>query len=112
MTIRTEEEAIGAFMDFVTALETACIDLKKKVSQIYETQPTPKEEHETFKEIIFPALQEISKDLEYIEETDHYRLKATRKLDIEIFKMLCNKVRDLDGEYISAGQNTHWRIPK
>lgn len=113
MTFKTEEEIIGAFIDFVNSIEIACAELKKNVANIYNPdEPTPKEQQDTFIDIIFPALQEISKDLEYYTENTFYRLKATRKLDIEIFKEICAKVRDLGGEYVSAGQNTHWRIPK
>jgi hypothetical protein len=90
------------------------------VSQV--TQPAPQapapvshEVHETQKSIedirmVFPEDLEIL--LNFEEKGDYIIVKPRQFLGSENFAKIASAVRGMGGEYISAGRDSHFRVPK
>ena len=50
--------------------------------------------------------------LSFQEKTDHIMVKPKQFLGSENFAKIASTVRGLGGEYISAGKDSHFRVPK
>ena len=60
--------------------------------------------------LVFPkALQNL---LTFEEKSGHIIIKPKQFLGSENFAKIASLVRGLDGEYISEGKNSHFRLPK
>ena len=99
-------------------LRTVSASVKSMVvSQV--TQPslqTPAEvSHEKKKSIedvrvVFPEDLEVL--LSFEEKSDYIMVKPRQFLGSENFAKIASAVRGLGGEYISAGKDSHFRVPK
>jgi hypothetical protein len=102
-------------------LRTVAASIKSiAVSQI--TQPTPQtpatishEIHEKKKtiedvRIVFP--EDLEKLLSFEEKDDYIMVKPRQFLGSENFAKIASAVRGMSGEYISAGKESHFRVPK
>jgi uncharacterized protein YoxC len=102
-------------------LRTVSASIKSiAVSQI--TQPTPKtpviishEIHERKKSIedvrvAFPEVLEAL--LSFEEKSDYIMVKPRQFLGSENFAKIASAVRGMGGEYVSAGKESHFRVPK
>jgi hypothetical protein len=90
------------------------------VSQI--TQPSPQtpapvshEIHEKKKSIddirvVFP--EDLEALLSFEEKSDYIMVKPRQFLGSENFAKIASAVRGMGGEYISAGKDSHFRVPK
>jgi hypothetical protein len=90
------------------------------VSQI--TQPSPQspaavshEIHENIKSIdnvrvVFP--EDLEALLSFEEKGDYIVVKPRQFLGSENFAKIASAVRGMGGEYISAGRDSHFRVPK
>jgi len=90
------------------------------VSQI--TQPSPQtpatvshEVHEKKKSIddvrvVFP--EDLEALLSFEEKGDYIMVKPRQFLGSENFAKIASAVRGMGGEYISAGKDSHFRVPK
>jgi hypothetical protein len=90
------------------------------VSQI--TQPPPQaptavshEIHEKRKSIddirmVFP--EDLESLLSFEEKSDYIMVKPRQFLGSENFAKIASTVRGMGGEYISAGKDSHFRVPK
>jgi hypothetical protein len=90
------------------------------VSQI--TQPSPQtpapvshEIHEKKKSIddirvVFP--EDLEALLSFEEKSDYIMVKPRQFLGSENFAKIASAVRGMGGEYISAGKESHFRVPK
>jgi hypothetical protein len=90
------------------------------VSQI--TQPSPQapvavshEIHEKRKSIddvrmVFP--EDLENLLSFEEKSDYIMVKPKQFLGSENFAKIASAVRGMGGEYISAGKESHFRVPK
>ena len=57
-------------------------------------------------------LEEWLSDLDITEENQYIIVRIKRRLGTELFKEIMAKVRQAKGEYISAGKESHFRVPK
>jgi hypothetical protein len=102
-------------------LRTVSASMKSMaVSQI--TQPAPQtpttvshEIHEKKKSVddvrvAFP--EDLEALLSFQEKGDYIMVKPRQFLGSENFAKIASAVRGLGGEYISAGKNSHFRVPK
>jgi hypothetical protein len=60
--------------------------------------------------LAFPEDLEIL--LSFLEKNDYIMVKPKQFLGSENFAKIASTVRGLGGEYISAGKNSHFRVPK
>ena len=91
-----------------------------KVSQSTQSspqQPTPisHEIHEKQKSIndirmVFP--EDLEALLSFEEKGDYIMVKPRQFLGSENFAKIASAVRGMGGEYISAGKDSHFRVPK
>ena len=59
---------------------------------------------------MFP--EELAVLLNFEEKGEHIIVKPRQFLGSENFARIASIVREMDGEYISAGKNSHFRISK
>jgi hypothetical protein len=60
--------------------------------------------------LAFP--EDLETLLSFQEKTDYIMVKPKQFLGSENFAKIASTVRGLGGEYISAGKNSHFRVPK
>jgi len=63
-------------------------------------------------EAVRKALADHEKDLTITDEGAYIKVKSNHFLDKPTFSILASQIRQLNGEYISAGKDSHFRIPK
>jgi len=82
---------------------------EKKVEPV---QPSPKPKLETISSISETFPPDLAGRV-YFEQTDKYVLVKPREyLDTEKFRKIYEVVQEHGGEYVSAGKDSHWRIPR
>jgi hypothetical protein len=91
-----------------------------KVSQTSQPSPQPStpvshEIHEKQKSIndirmVFP--EDLEALLSFEEKGDYIMVKPRQFLGSENFAKIASAVRGMGGEYISAGKDSHFRVPK
>ena len=103
-------------------LRTVSASIKSMaVSQI--TQPVPQapapvshEIHEKKKSVVDDVRVAFPEDLEALlsfqEKDDYIMVKPRQFLGSENFAKIASAVRGMGGEYISAGKDSHFRVPK
>jgi hypothetical protein len=101
-------------------LRTVSASIKSMaVSQI--TQPTPQTAAPVFYEVhekksIEDIRMAFPEDLEHLlsfeEKGDYIIVKPRQFLGSENFAKIASAVRGIGGEYISAGRDSHFRVPK
>jgi len=101
-------------------LRTVSASIKSMVgSQV--TQPTPQapatvshEIHEgkTIEDIRIAFPEDLEKLLSFEEKSDYIMVKPRQFLGSENFAKIASAVRGMGGEYISAGKESHFRVPK
>ena len=101
-------------------LRTVSASIKSMaVSQI--TQPTPQTaapvSHEAYEKksiedirMVFP--EDLEHLLSFEEKGDYIIIKPKQFLGSENFAKIASAVRGIGGEYISAGRDSHFRVPK
>jgi hypothetical protein len=101
-------------------LRTVSASIKSMaVSQI--TQPTPQTpapvSHEAYEKksiedirMVFP--EDLEHLLNFEEKGDYIIIKPRQFLGSENFAKIASAVRGIGGEYISAGRDSHFRVPK
>ena len=56
--------------------------------------------------------EDLAKLLDFTDEGDHIKVKPRRYLTGDSFGRIAAVVRELGGNYISAGKDTHFKLPK
>jgi hypothetical protein len=94
----------------------------KSMTVSQSTQPSPQtstpvshEIHEKQKSIndirmVFP--EDLEALLSFEEKSDYIMVKPKQFLGSENFAKIASAVRGMGGEYISAGKDSHFRVPK
>lgn len=59
---------------------------------------------------LFP--EDLESLLSFQEMADHFLVKPRQFLGPDVFSQVAARVREVGGEYISAGKESHFRIPK
>ena len=59
-----------------------------------------------------PSLKNSKPDLSFDEKDDYIIIKPKQFLGSENFAKIASAVRGMGGEYISAGKDSHFRVPK
>jgi len=112
--------------DLLVVMETIAKDLRELVNALKSTAPqpltqpqpqppTPAPAPETIRRIedvrmMFPS--ELGDLLSFEEEENYIIVKPRQYLGGENFAKIASIVRGAGGEYISAGKESHFRIPK
>jgi len=112
--------------DLLVVMETIAKDLRELVNALKSTvphpltqpqpqPPTPAPAPETIRRIedvrmMFPI--ELGDLLSFEEEENYIIVKPRQYLGGENFAKIASIVRGAGGEYISAGKESHFRIPK
>lgn len=65
-----------------------------------------------YKNILESFPEDLRQQLNFTEQTDHVIVKPRQFLGSENFAKIATIVRELKGEYISAGKESHFKIPK
>ena len=98
-------------------LRTVSASIKSiAVSQI--TQPTPQtpatvsHENKTIEDIRIAFPEDLESLLSFEEKSDYIMVKPRQFLGSENFAKIASAVRGMGGEYISAGKESHFRVPK
>jgi hypothetical protein len=102
-------------------LRTVSASIKSiAVSQI--TQPTPQtpatvsheihEKKKTIEDIRIAFPEDLEKLLSFEEKDEYIMVKPRQFLGSENFAKIASAVRGMGGEYISAGKESHFRVPK
>lgn len=112
--------------DLLVVMETIAKDLRELVNALKSTvpqpltqpqpqPPTPAPAPETIRRIedvrmMFPS--ELGDLLSFEEEGNYIIVKPRQYLGGENFAKIASIVRGAGGEYVSAGKESHFRIPK
>ncbi len=98
-------------------LRTVSASIKSMVgSQI--TQPTSQtpaavsHEKKTIEDIRIAFPEDLDSLLSFEEKSDYIMVKPRQFLGSENFAKIASAVRGMGGEYISAGKESHFRVPK
>jgi len=101
-------------------LRTVAASMKSMAgSQI--TQPTPQtpvtvsheiHEKKTIEDIRIAFPEDLESLLSFEEKSDYIMVKPRQFLGSENFAKIASAVRGMGGEYISAGKESHFRVPK
>jgi hypothetical protein len=98
-------------------LRTVAASMKSMAgSQI--TQPTPQtpatvsHENKTIEDIRIAFPEDLESLLSFEEKSDYIMVKPRQFLGSENFAKIASAVRGMGGEYISAGKESHFRVPK
>ncbi len=85
------------------------------------TQPTPQapatisheiHEKKTIEDVRIAFPEDLESLLSFEEKGDYIMVKPRQFLGSENFAKIASAVRGLGGEYISAGKESHFRVPK
>jgi len=85
------------------------------------TQPTPQtpatvsheiHEKKTIEDIRIAFPEDLESLLSFEEKSDYIMVKPRQFLGSENFAKIASAVRGMGGEYISAGKESHFRVPK
>jgi hypothetical protein len=84
------------------------------VSQIIHppTQPSAPVSRESLQDIRMSFPEDLENLLNFEEKTDYIMIKPRQFLGSENFAKIASTVRGMGGEYISAGKDSHFRVPK
>lgn len=102
-------------------LRTVSASIKSiAVSQI--TQPTPQtpatvsheihEKKKTIEDVRIAFPEDLERLLSFEEKDEYIMVKPRQFLGSENFAKIASAVRGMGGEYISAGKESHFRVPK
>jgi hypothetical protein len=99
-------------------LRTVAASMKSMAgSQI--TQPTPQtpttvshEKKKTIEDVRIAFPEDLERLLSFEEKLDYIMVKPRQFLGSENFAKIASAVRGMGGEYISAGKESHFRVPK
>jgi len=101
-------------------LRTVAASMKSMVgSQV--TQPTPQtpatvsheiHEKKTIEDVRIAFPEDLESLLSFEEKSDYIMVKPRQFLGSENFAKIASAVRGMGGEYISAGKESHFRVPK
>ena len=87
-----------------------------QITQPTATQaPTPAEagaKQRSLDEIRMSFPEELEARLSFEEKSDYIIIKPKQFLGSENFAKIASAVRGMGGEYISAGKDSHFRVPK
>ena len=94
----------------------------KSTLGVKATQPAPQPsavvssgvqgEKSSVNEVRLAFPEDLELLLSFQEKTDHIMVKPKQYLGSENFARIASTVRGLGGEYISAGKDSHFRVPK
>jgi hypothetical protein len=103
------------------AIQTAI----KNLTGAQETQPTPKPTAQTqppaaqtgtrqrsIDDIRMSFPEELEAKLDFADKSDYITIKPKMFLGSDNFAKIASAVRGMGGEYISAGKDSHFRVPK
>jgi Asp-tRNA(Asn)/Glu-tRNA(Gln) amidotransferase A subunit family amidase len=98
-------------------LRTVAASMKSMAgSQI--TQPTPQtpttvshEKKKTIEDVRIAFPEDLERLLSFEEKLDYIMVKPRQFLGSENFAKIASAVRGMGGEYISAGKESHFRVP-
>ena len=84
------------------------------VSQITHplTQTSAPVSRESLQDIRMSFPEDLDNLLNFEEKTDYIMIKPRQFLGSENFAKIASTVRGMGGEYISAGKDSHFRVPK
>ena len=94
----------------------------KSMAGLQITQPTPQtpatvsheihEKEKTIEDVRIAFTEDLEKLLSFEEKSDYIMVKPRQFLGSENFAKIASAVRGMGGEYISAGKESHFRVPK
>ena len=94
----------------------------KSIAGLQITQPTPQtpatvsheihEKEKTIEDVRIAFTEDLEKLLSFEEKSDYIMVKPRQFLGSENFAKIASAVRGMGGEYISAGKESHFRVPK
>ena len=81
-------------------------------SKMPPVTPTPAHRKRSIDDVKMMFPQELEGLLTFADKGDHVIIKPQRYLGSENFAKIASIIRGAGGEYISAGKDSHFRIPK
>jgi hypothetical protein len=77
-----------------------------------QTPATVSHEKKTIEDIRIAFPEDLESLLSFEEKSDYIMVKPRQFLGSENFAKIASAVRGMGGEYISAGKESHFRVPK
>ena len=74
--------------------------------------PAPAKEIRSVEDVRESFSSDLEEMLTFEETGEHVMITPRRFLGSDNFARIASVVRSLDGEYISAGKNSHFKVPK
>ena len=107
-------ERIDELLNVLNMVSRDLADISKelKAVEVPEGAPTPAGAVRTAEDVrvLFP--KELEEMLVFEESGEYLIVKPRQFLGSENFAKIASIIRDAGGEYISAGKESHFRIPK
>jgi len=108
------------FDDSVTAHDVAFAAVREKVdswiereiARIRELGRDPQSSKLTIDSVSKMIPLDLRKDLFFEEDGDHILIRSRKYLGQEAFRRIAEIAESLGGEYVSAGKDSHFKIPK
>jgi hypothetical protein len=85
---------------------------KPMTTQSMETPPAETSKQRSLDDIRMSFPEELEARLDFEEKGDYIIIKPKQFLGSENFAKIASAVRGMGGEYISAGKESHFRVPK
>lgn len=98
--------------DLVLSFECPCCHTKLLVAVEPEQDHGPISEVDKLADFIAKFREDQQLLLDFIDEGDHYKIKPKNYLGSEKFAEIGAVVRELGGEYVSQGKESHFIVKK
>lgn len=85
---------------------------KKPEAPVEKKEPTPTPTSDDLSKVRDSFTAEQQEMLRFTDEGDHIKIATRKFLGSDNFAKIASIVRNLGGEYISAGKNSHFKVKK
>ncbi|MFX0212354.1 MAG: hypothetical protein ACFFDT_40650 [Candidatus Hodarchaeota archaeon] len=107
------DELLIVLKQVIEDLKHVSTSLKSITSSMEpSTIKAPREQQEIIDDVKMMFPEELKKLLSFEEGEDYIIIRPRQFLGSENFASIASTVRDMGGDYISAGKESHFRVPR
>ena len=103
-------EDLGQVSGSLKSIAISQISPPANAPSLVESEVSMKETSVEDMKMMFP--EDLENMLSFEEKEDYVKVKPLQFLGSDNFAKIASIVRGMDGEYVSAGKQSHFRIPK
>jgi len=103
---------IDELLSVLNMISRDLADITKQLRKVGAPAVAPAEEARTVESVRVLFSEELEGMLGFEETGDYIVIKPRQYLGSENFAKIASVVREAGGEYISAGKESHFRVPK